>query len=113
MLYTEEHYTQALETLDNLLEIVGEDENHPFYELLDTLGIMIAAYEEIHHSVDDVVSRDVLRFLMDEHHLTLSFLPELGVPETVSEILIGKHKLNVTQIRALSEHFGLSPVTFL
>ncbi|MBE7469475.1 MAG: transcriptional regulator [Anaerolineae bacterium] len=111
MLY-EEQYTQALETLDNLLEIVGEDESHPFYELLDTLGIMIAAYEEIHHSVDDVVSGDVLRFLMDEHQLTPSHLPELGDPKTVSELLAGKRELNVSQIRALSKRFKLSPATF-
>jgi hypothetical protein len=35
----EEYYAQATETLDELLDIVGDDESHPLYDLLDTLSI--------------------------------------------------------------------------
>jgi HTH-type transcriptional regulator/antitoxin HigA len=111
MLY-EAHYTQALETLDELLNIVGDDESHPLYELLDTLSVLIQTYEENHYPVDEVPGPDVLRFLMDEHQLTPSHLPELGDPKTVSELLTGKRELNVAQIRALSKRFKLSPATF-
>jgi hypothetical protein len=33
MPYIEEQYPQALETLDELLDMVGEDETHPLYDL--------------------------------------------------------------------------------
>ena len=108
----EEQYTQALETLDELLDIVGDDETHPLYDLLDTLSVLIHTYEESHYPVDAVTGPDVLRFLMDEHQLTLSSLPELGDQKTVSELLVGKRELSVAHIRALSKRFGLSPATF-
>ena len=38
---TEHQYDQALATLDPLLDTVGDDETHPLYDLLDTLGVLI------------------------------------------------------------------------
>ena len=51
---------------------------------------------------------DVLRYLMEEHDLRQSDLPEVGSQGVVSEILGGKRELNVRQIRALAERFGVS-----
>ena len=56
---------------------------------------------------------DLLQFLMEEHHLTQSDLPEVGSQGVVSEILGGKRELNVRQIRALSRRFGVSPSAFV
>jgi HTH-type transcriptional regulator / antitoxin HigA len=108
----EEQYTQALETLDELLDIVGYDETHPLYDLLDTLSVLIHTYEESNYPIDAVTGPDVLRFLMDEHQLTPSSLSELGDQKTVSELLAGKRELSVAHIRALSKRFGISPATF-
>ena len=38
---------------------------------------------------------DVLKYLMEEHHLNQNDLPEIGSQGVVSEILNGKRKLNV------------------
>lgn len=111
-IHNEQQYNEALETLDELLNIVGDDESHPLYDLLDTLSVLIQTYEEDHYPIDAVAGPDVLRFLMDEHQLTPSSLPELGDQKTLSELLAGKRELSVTQIRALSKRFGLSPATF-
>ncbi|MHA3903658.1 helix-turn-helix domain-containing protein [Castellaniella sp. WN] len=40
-------------------------------------------------------------------------LPEIGSQGVVSEILAGKRELNIRQVRALSERFGVSAATFL
>ena len=40
-------------------------------------------------------------------------LKEIGSQGVVSEILTGKRELNVRQVRALSERFGVSTATFL
>ena len=55
---------------------------------------------------------DVLSYLMEEHSLSQSDLPEVGSQGVVSEILNGKRKLNVRQIEALAKRFKVSPATF-
>ncbi|MEZ4608094.1 MAG: hypothetical protein R2880_17980 [Deinococcales bacterium] len=39
-------YQLAIERLNALIDEVGTDEKHPLYELLDTLGTVVHAYEE-------------------------------------------------------------------
>ena len=56
---------------------------------------------------------DLLQFFMEEHNLSQSDLPKVVSQGVVSEILSGKGKLNVRQIRALSERFGVSPSVFV
>lgn len=109
----EDEYDSAVERLNDLLDEIGTDENHPLYSLMDTLGTLIQAYEEEHHPIPEAKGADVLRFLMDEHELTQSDLPEVGSQGVVSEILNGKRELNVRQIRALSERFRVSPAVFV
>lgn len=108
----ENEYNSAVERLNRLIDEVGTDEKHPLYELLDTLGEMIHAYEVRHLSLPKNSGRGVLEYLMEEHGLTQSELPEIGSQGVVSEILRGKRELNVRQIRALAERFGVSPAVF-
>lgn len=109
----EQQYDQALEKLHELLDIVADDERHPLYEVMDTLGTLIHAYEENHYPALPVSGIAVLKFLMDEHQLDASNFPELGSDEAVSELLDGKRELSVENIRALSKRFNLLPATFI
>ena len=52
-------------------------------------------------------------YLMQTHGLTQSNLPEVGNQGVVSEILAGNLELNVRQVRALGERFGVDPAVFL
>jgi len=54
----------------------------------------------------------VLRFLMDQHGLKQTQIPEIGAQSVVSEILSGKRSLTVDHIRNLTERFGISPNSF-
>lgn len=56
---------------------------------------------------------EALRYLMQTHGLTQSDLPEVGNQGVVSEILAGNLELNVRQVRALGERFGMDPAVFL
>jgi len=112
-LRNEQEYDRAVERLNRLLDEVGTDEQHPLYTLLDTLGTLIHAYEEEHHPIPECSGVDVLRFLMEEHDLMQSDLPEIGSQGVVSEILRGKRELNVRQIRALAKRFHVSPEMFI
>jgi len=112
-LRNEQEYDGAVERLNRLLDEVGTDEQHPLYTLLDTLGTLIHAYEEEHHPIPACSGVDVLRFLMEEHDLSQSDLPEIGSQGVVSDILRGKRELNVRQIRALAKRFHVSPGVFI
>ena len=105
----EAEYETAVHNLNQLLDHIGTDESHPLYSVLDTLGTLILAYEEEHEQIPESSGVETLAFLMEEHNLRQSDLPEVGSQGVVSEILSGKRELNVRQIRALSQRFGVSP----
>jgi HTH-type transcriptional regulator/antitoxin HigA len=50
---------------------------------------------------------------MEEHDLKQSDLPEIGSQGVVSEVLAGRRQLNIRQVKALSERFGISPAVFI
>ena len=109
----ERDYDAAVVRLNELLDEIGTDETHPLYSLLDTLGTLIQAYEEEHHPLPEAKGTDALRYLMDEHNLKQTDLPEIGSQGVVSEVLNGKRELNIRQIRALAERFNVSTAVFV
>jgi len=111
--HTEEQYENAVRILDELIEKVGEDENHPLASLMETLGTLIESYENRHFPEIASDPVGVLNFLMNEHGLKQGDLSEIASQGVVSEILKGKRELNVRQIKALSRRFNVSPAVFL
>ncbi len=109
----EEQYAQAVGHLNDLIDEIGTDEAHPLYELLDTLGTLIHAYEERYHAIPDCNGRETLGFFMEEHGLTQASFPEIGSQGIVAEVLSGKRELNVEHIRALAKRFHVSPAVFI
>ena len=109
----EREYDRAVRQLNRLLDEIGSNARHPLYDLLDTLGTLIHAYEERHEQLPDVSGSDMLRFFMEEHGLSQSDLPEIGSQGVVSEILNGRRELNVRQVRALAKRFRVSPAVFI
>ncbi len=77
------------------------------------VGDLIEDYETAHLPLPDVTGVQALRFLMEQHGIKQSDLHEIGSEGVVSEILTGKRDLNIRQVRALSERFGVSPATFV
>lgn len=39
--HSEREYQEAVRLLDNLIDTIGEDENHPLASLMEVLGILI------------------------------------------------------------------------
>ncbi|MBI3941467.1 MAG: transcriptional regulator [Chloroflexi bacterium] len=109
----EKEYDQAIERLNTLMDEIGTDENHPLYELLDTLGTIVQAYEAENYPLPESSGIEMLRYLMEEHGLTEADLPDIGASETMSKILEGKLELNSGQIRALARRFHVSPAVFI
>ncbi len=112
-IHNEHDYDVAIERLNELLDEVGTNEQHPLYELLDTLGAVIHAYEERHEPIPECTGRDMLQFFIDEHGLVASALPEIGSERIVQEIIHGKRELTIPQVRALAKRFHISPAVFI
>ena len=110
---TEADYDRAVEQMNGLVDIVGINEDDPLYEFLDTMGTILHAYEERNYPIPTATGAEILAYLMEEHGLRQADLPEIGSQGVVSEILNGKRELNVRQIRALANRFGVSPAVFI
>ncbi|MEQ5842497.1 transcriptional regulator [Paraburkholderia acidicola] len=110
---SDEDYDFAVRALNGLLDAGAADENHRLAALVDALGEFIGEYDDAHHPLPNVSAGDVLKYLMLENGVRQADLPEIGSQGVVSEILSGKRELNVRQIRAVSERFGVNPVIFL
>ena len=109
----EQDYDKAVLVLNQLLESGPFDEQDPLADLVNTLSTLIAEYDDQHYPQQAVTPIEVLRFLMEQHQLPQSGLPEIGTQGVVSEILNGKRELNVRQIRALAERFSVPASVFI
>ena len=109
----EQDYDLSIIRLNALIDEVGTDESHPLYTLLDTLGVVIHAYEEKHHTIPNSSDADILTYLIEEHSLSEADLPELGSRSTVAAILKGDKLLTIQQVRALATRFKVSPSVFV
>lgn len=109
----ETHYRRMVAMLEALLDETIGDESHAAIGLVDIVGDLIEDYEAKHHPLPNVTGVQALKFLMEQHGLKQADLREIGSQGVVSEILAGNRELNIRQIRALSERFGVSPATFV
>nr|WP_298372719.1 transcriptional regulator [uncultured Halomonas sp.] len=109
---SEAEYDARVDALDEILGLIGDDESHPLASLASRLGDVIEAYDEEHRPMPGVSGVEVLRYLMQEHQISQSDLPEVGAQSVVSTILAGRRKLNWRQVCELSERFGISTDSF-
>ena len=45
--HTESEYQRLVAVLDDLIDVVGEDENHPLASLMEVIGVLIEKYESL------------------------------------------------------------------
>jgi HTH-type transcriptional regulator/antitoxin HigA len=111
----EDHYVRMVAILEALLSETQGNEAHPAMGLVDIVGDLIEDYEakQTPMPMPEVTGAQALRFLMEQHGLKQSDLSDIGSQGVISEILTGKRELNVRQVRALSERFGVSAATFV
>ena len=46
--HAESEYQQLVTLLDDLIDVVGENENHPLASLMEVIGVLIEKYEDEH-----------------------------------------------------------------
>lgn len=107
------HYAEMLRLSDSLIDEIGDNHGHPLNNLLYIVGDLIRAYDEAHTNIPDAPPAEVVAFLMEQHGLRQSDIPEIGAQSVVSAVLGGKRALNTRQIKRLSDRFGVTADAFL
>lgn len=110
---TDADYDKAVAVLNQLLDAGAADERSTLADLTNALGALIGDYEEANNPPVEVAPVAMLRFLMEQHNLSQSELPEIGSQGVVSEILRGKRDLNIRQIKKLAARFHVPPAVFI
>ncbi|MHB8483714.1 MAG: helix-turn-helix domain-containing protein [Nitrospiria bacterium] len=113
VLRSEEDYDKAVRVLDAILDEIGKDESHLLTDLAETLSFFIEAYDKNHFQIPKSNPKKILRYLMNEHGLKQSDLPEIGSQGVVSEVLGGKRDLNARQISKLVKRFHVPADLFI
>jgi HTH-type transcriptional regulator / antitoxin HigA len=113
-IHNQADYERAVEFMNQLLDVVGDDEEHELADMLELLGQLIEEYESQHYALPNAEPFQVLRFFMDQHDLKQADLAaELGTQSVVSEILSGRRQINARQAKALAQRFGVSAAVFI
>lgn len=106
-------YQRMLDLLNSLLEVAGEDEDHPLSSLIALAGELVSRYEETHHGIEAAAPHEALRFLMDARGLKQQDLNAIVPQSNLSAILAGKRKISATLAGKLGQFFGISPALFV
>jgi len=110
---TPEDHAAAAVLMDEIMDIIGEDENHPLQDLLHILASQIEAYEDEHVQIPDAEPREVLRYLMEEHGLKQADLADCMPQSRVSEVLSGERKITADAAKKLARRFHVATGVFL
>jgi HTH-type transcriptional regulator/antitoxin HigA len=109
-----QQYSVLLKQWEELVDLVGDNEDHELIGLLDIVSYFIEKYKQQNNLLENKATGvDVLKYLMQTHNLRQIDLGELGSQSGISEILNGKRKLNIRQIRVLANRFKVNPGSFI
>jgi HTH-type transcriptional regulator / antitoxin HigA len=90
---------------------LGRDEE----DYLDVLSALVEKFESQRYPIQPISGIDALRHLVESSGKTRATIAaEAGLPEsTLSEVLLGRRRLNTRHIGRLARYFGIDPGVFL
>jgi HTH-type transcriptional regulator/antitoxin HigA len=84
-------------------------------DYLDVLSTLVEQYEEVRYPTPEATGAEMLAHLIEDRGLSQAEVAEgagLGI-STVSEILLGRRKLNTRHIASLARFFKVDPGLFI
>jgi HTH-type transcriptional regulator/antitoxin HigA len=111
---TEEEYDHMVAAVEQLID-KGEDRLSPEESaLLETMAILVQAYDDRHHPLPSVAPNKMLAYLMETSGRTANdLLPVFGTRGRVSEILSGKRSISKQQAKKLASVFKVTVDFFI
>lgn len=110
---SEEDCDDREEKLKKLIQLNQQKKDPQITQLIKSIALTIEEYEKKEFPLEKATGIEVLQYLMAEHGLNESDLPEIGNQNLVSDLLIGKQELNLKMIKVLAKRFGVTEQTFL
>jgi HTH-type transcriptional regulator/antitoxin HigA len=112
-IHDEKSYVRITALMNSLLDVAGDDEDHPLSSLLDLVSDMIAQYEQEHYAIEAAEPKDALRLLIEARGMKQEDLSTVVPQSNLSAILAGKRKISATLAGQLGKFFGVSPALFI
>ena len=82
--------------------------------LLETMAILVQAYDDRHHPLPSVAPNEMLAYLVETSGRTAKdLLPVLGTRGRVSEVLSGKRSISKAQAKKLASVFKVAVDLFI
>lgn len=106
-------YGRMVAMMNSLLDVAGDDEDHPLSGLLELVGDLVSKYEQAHYAIEQAEPKDALRFLMDARGMKQEDLSAIVAQSNLSAILAGRRKISATLAGKLGKFFGVSPAVFV
>jgi HTH-type transcriptional regulator/antitoxin HigA len=111
---TEEEYDHMVAAVEQLID-KGEDCLSPEESaLLETMAILVQAYDDRHHPLPPVAPNEMLVYLMETSGRTAKdLLPVFGTRGRVSEVVSGKRAISKEQAKKLASTFKVAVDLFI
>ena len=111
---TEDEYDRMVTAVEHLMD-KGEDRLSPEESaLLETMAILIQAYDDRHNSLPPIAPNKMLAYLMDTSgRVTKDLLPVFGTRGRVSEVLSDKRSISKEQAKKLAAIFKVTADLFI
>ena len=108
---TEEEYDHMVSAVEQLID-KGEDRLSPEESaLMETMAILVQAYDDRHHPLPSVAPNEMLAYLMETSgRRAKDLLPVFGTRGRVSEVLSGKRSVSKEQAKRLASVFKVTEI---
>lgn len=110
---SEADYDHTVEFMNMLLDVVGDDEDHPMAGLLELVSDLVSNYDEVQNAIEPSEPKEVLRYLVELRGLTQNDLAGIVPQGNLSAILAGRRKISATLAGKLASFFEVSPALFI
>ena len=111
---TEEEYDRMVAAVEELMDRGEGKLSQEESALLETMAILIEAYDDRHYPPPTTPPHEMLRYLMETGGRTAKdLLPILGTRGRVSEVLNGKRSISKEQAKKLAAFFRVTADLFI
>lgn len=111
---TEEEYDRMVAVVERLMDKGEENQSPEESALLETMAILIQAYDDRHHPLPETPPHRMLGYLLESSgRFRQDLLPIFGTRGRVSEVLSGKRAISKDQAKKLASFFKVSADLFI
>jgi HTH-type transcriptional regulator/antitoxin HigA len=111
---TEEEYDRMVAAAERLMDKGEENQSPEESALLETMAILIHAYDDRHHPLPETPPHRMLAYLLETSgRKRQDLLPIFSTRGRISEVLNGKRAISKEQAKKLASFFKVSADLFI